>query len=163
MKRLLRYTIIFALGAVSFLNVSSNRDNSPLFTGGSFYVSPEMTSYVVKYFKMLDDAGIEYDRSQPIFVVFNNWEARGGVLGIAFGMYHDEYVNVHINKEAWAYFTPEEREMVIFHELSHDVFNLVHGSIELMRPSKPATIDKEFLKKVNKELIKHLKKMQNGK
>lgn len=163
MKRALRYFVIFALGAVSFLNVSSNRDMNPLLTGSTFYASPEIREYVLAYFEILDNAGIEYDRNQPVMVVFNNWEAKGGVLGIAFGMYHDEYVNIHINKAMWDIFTPEERAMVIYHELSHDVFNIEHGKIELMSPYKPEKVDKAYLKKVTKELIKYLKENRNGK
>lgn len=151
----LKIFLIVAVATLALVNVK----DTPLtneFNGLNIIADKELYPYIQRYFNMMDENGIEYNRSQPMMIVFNYW-VRGTILGIAHGMREDGYVNVHINKQAWAILTVEERIVVMFHELSHDVFNLEHGTIELMGTQKPSNVTLSDVSRMQKELIEYLR------
>lgn len=155
MKRRVIYLVAITLLFLStFVGVSDSRESIYL-QGTNIQADKELLPYIKRYLKLLEDHNIEYDKSQPFLVKFNRW-ANGQTLGVAWGMFEDGYVNIHINKQTWAIMTANERLITMFHELSHDLFNLEHGSIELMKPYKPSEVTSEDLKRMTKELVKHL-------
>ena len=71
-------------------------------------------------------------------------------------MNHDVTV-IHINPVLWATMSHQDKRMVMFHELAHDVFNLKHWSTLIMNPVKPQLTDKAFVDNAINLLIKHIK------
>ena len=81
-----------------------------------------------------------------------------GVIGIAEGMRYD-IIFVRIDRRFWRSSTIQQKRSLIFHELCHDMFDLEHGSINLMNPKLENITKQEFeLQKI--ELIKYLKNEQ---
>ena len=96
------------------------------------FVEYPYRKYVKEYVKELEDAGIEVPeqkrwtvRTEPSFFVTTT-------IGQAIGMFDDRQVMIFVHP-----LLKLQREnvirFVIWHELSHDVFNLRHGTTMLMK------------------------------
>ena len=79
-------------------------------------------------------------------------------------MVNDSLVYVIINPNLWGKLTVKQRRHLIFHELSHDIFNTLHtNDVELMRPSMPSPSQSYYMD-IDKEidlLMKHIKNEQS--
>ena len=72
----------------------------------------------------------------------------------------DNITFIQINKNYWNHLNKQQRRLLMFHELSHDIFNLEHFDIELMNTPIPDEylITDAYVNKVMKELVKTLKR-----
>ena len=125
----------------------------------TYELSHALKPYVFEYLKTLEENNIEY-KKQSFIVVFDLDITRTDLLGQAKGMYNDNLVYVKINSKLWVTLTRKQKRHVIFHELSHDMFNIEHTEeIELMKPSmsSPAESFKMNISKEIKTLIKYIK------
>jgi len=130
----------------------------PVYT---YEVSRALQPYVFEYLATLDKYEIEY-KKQSFIVVFDSDIMRTPLVGQAQGMFNDNLVYVKINPRDWGYLTPKQRKHLIFHELSHDIFNVLHTEeIELMKPSLPSDV-KAFAMDIDKEIDELMKYIKNG-
>ena len=81
-------------------------------------------------------------------------------LGWALGMNVDNVTHVEINARTFEYLSRSQREFLLFHELSHDLFNLEHFSTPLMYTPMPQYVDQLYVNIVMGKLINHLKLKQ---
>ena len=142
--RILKYTIIIALLITALSNAQQRVDE-------------RLKPYVQEYFELLDSNNIEYEVSILIIQVRRSLKGLN-YLGAAYGMNDDSKVHVVITPE---FFNLDEgtKKWVIFHELSHDLFNLKHGVIELMNKRVYDYTDMKTLDRSKEELILHLKSL----
>ncbi len=139
---ILKYTIIIALLITALSNAQHRVDK-------------RLKPYVDEYFKILDDNNIDYNT--PIILVTVSHPLKGtDYLGVALGMHNDNLVNVRISPRFFE-LDRNSRLWVMFHELSHDMFNLRHGSIKLMHKKAYDEVTSFQLSRAKSELIKHLK------
>ena len=111
----------------------------------TFYIDPPLTNYVLNYYSYLDKNGIEVPKV-PLTNIHFNYHLPDRILGVAFGMFQDDAVIVAINGRAWPHLTVQEKLALVFHELSHDVYDIEHGDIKgLMDPGLPRYISDEDL------------------
>ena len=119
------------------------------------FVEYPYRKYVKEYVKELEDAGIEVPeqkrwtvRTEPSFFVTTT-------IGQAIGMYDDRQVMIFVHP-----LLKLQREnvirFVIWHELSHDVFNLRHGTTMLMKTTA-SNNDGQIFPIAKKMLIEYLK------
>ena len=119
------------------------------------FVEYPYRKYVKEYVKELEDAGIEVPeqkrwtvRTEPSFFVTTT-------IGQAIGMYDDRQVMIFVHP-----LLKLQREnvirFVIWHELSHDVFNLRHGTTLLMKTTA-SNNDGQIFPIAKKMLIEYLK------
>ena len=50
------------------------------------------------------------------------------VVGISFGMFNDEVIDIYIDNSYWEEANSITRKKLIYHELGHDVLNLEHST-----------------------------------
>lgn len=140
--RILKYTIIIALLITALSNAQ-------------YRVDPRLEPYVKDFFKLLDSNNIQYNDSIMLIQVSQPLKGTE-YLGIAKGMNNDDFINISISPKFFR-LSRYARLWVMYHELSHDIFNLRHGSIELMSKRAPSYVDTYMLTKASNELISHLK------
>ena len=152
--RLLKILLI----AILFVNCTTPIE--PVYT---YSVNKELRSYVKEYLLTLDNYDIEF-KKQSFIVVFDADVIRTDILGMAKGMYNDSLVYVIINPDTWRRLTTKQRRHLIFHELSHDIFNTEHTTeVELMKPSMATPLQSLYMN-IDKEidlLMKHIKNEQS--
>ena len=119
------------------------------------FVEYPYRKYVKEYVKELEDAGIKVPeqkrwtiRTEPSFFITTT-------VGQAIGMLDDRQVMVFVHP-----LLKLQREnvirFVIWHELSHDVFNLKHGTTMLMKATA-SNNDGQIFPIAKKMLIEYLK------
>lgn len=118
-------------------------------------IDAPLQSYVFEFHGLLYDAGIELNYGSLVMVRLSSG-MRPRVLGMAWGMNHNTTI-ININSNIFFRLSHQERRLVIFHEMAHDVFNLQHGSIGLMVTPMPKHVTKEMVDGYLLELIKHIK------
>lgn len=61
-------------------------------------------------------------------------------------VWSDGYREIQINSRHWSYFSEEQKEQLVFHELGHCVFNLDHDDSSLeYKPNCPNSIMRSFV------------------
>jgi len=141
---ILKYTIIIALLITALSNAQHRVDK-------------RLKPYVDEYFKILDDNNIVYNTPTVLITVSQPLKGTD-YLGVALGMNNDNLVNVRISPRFFE-LDRNSRLWVMFHELSHDMFNLRHGSIKLMHKKAYDEVTSFQLSRAKSELIKHLQSL----
>ena len=140
-----------------FINCTS-QIKEPVYT---YELSKELQPYVFEYLSTLEKYDIKF-KKQSFIVVFSPDLVRTNLLGVAKGMFNNELVYVKINPRLWNWLTPKQKKHLIFHELSHDIFNVVHTEdVELMKPSM-ANPFKSFIMNIDEEIKLLMKHIKNG-
>lgn len=105
-------------------------------TDGLRIENKELRRYTLEYLEYLDVYGIEYNRQQIINVRFNALIGFG-ISGLSYGMNDDSYVLVFVNPTYWEKMDDNQKRWLIYHELTHDIFNLPHYCTPIMEPVAP--------------------------
>lgn len=122
----------------------------------NYYLRP----YVMDYLRVLDSNNIKF-KKQNFIVVFDADIMVTNLLGLAKGMFNNDLLYVKINPRLWEELTHKQKRHLIFHELSHDLFNIEHTEdIELMRPSMASPI-RSFSMNIEKEIINLMNHIKN--
>ena len=104
-----------------------------LFDGGDYKIDDvnmigfntmDISGMVDIFIKDSKNHGIEFNNNL-INVTFA--ELPKGVLGLSYGMYKDELIDIRIDKINWEKSTDAKKWYVLYHELGHDLFNFEHG------------------------------------
>lgn len=125
------------------------------------FIDAPYKKYVREYVKTLEDNGVNVPCQQ-------RWTVRSEpslfgttTIGFAKGMFDDREVMVFLTP--LLKFQKEDIiRFVIWHELTHDIFNLRHGTTLLMKPTSYGNDDKLF-PSAKALLIKYLKAKQKNK
>ena len=119
------------------------------------FVEHTYQKYVKEFVKELEDAGIKIPeqkrwtvRTEPSFFVTTT-------IGQAIGMFDDRQVMVFVHPLLKMQ-NPNVIRFVIWHELSHDIFNLRHGTTMLMKTTASSN-DGQIFPIAKKMLIQYLK------
>ena len=153
-KLLLSLAIMAIIGMATDIKRISKRTAAIDMTIRTVDVDRELQPYLMEFDRVMHNAGIDVKYGSLVVIKF--LPMRDGLLGVAWGMNHDVTV-IHINPVLWATMSHQDKRMVMFHELAHDVFNLKHWSTLIMNPVKPQLTDKAFVDNAINLLIKHIK------
>lgn len=127
----------------------------------TYELSRELKPYVFEYLNTLKKYDIEF-KKQSLIVVFDADIMRTSLVGQAKGMFNDDLVYVKINPKLWGYLTTKQKRHLIFHELSHDIFNTEHTTeIKLMYPSMSSP-QGAFAMNIDKAIDELMKYIKNG-
>tara|TARA_R110000803_G_scaffold175969_1_gene238530 strand:- start:6 stop:482 length:477 start_codon:yes stop_codon:yes gene_type:complete len=153
--------IKIALIVLLFINCSKPVEiietSEPVYT---YELSKELQPYVFDYINTLDKFGIKF-KKQSFIVVFDADIMGTPLVGEAKGMFNNDLVYVKINPKLWNQLTVKQKRHLIFHELSHDVFNIEHTEdIELMKPSMPSPAE-SFKMNIEQEIINLMMYIRN--
>jgi uncharacterized protein (UPF0264 family) len=120
-----------------------------------YYIDPSVMDYVLDYERDIKSIGLSLKNDNVSFsIIVGRLPIR--VAGIAIGMFNDKAVNVVLNVAIWDSLSRAEKKALVYHELSHDVFGLEHGTCDLMSGSL-----REITDEMVKELLDTLTKQQN--
>ena len=98
------------------------------------FVSPEIEPYVNEFLELLSDNDIKV-KDQDFVVMFSLDVPHSGIAGYAVGMFNDDFVSININPIIWGFLNNSQKRTLIFHELSHDLFNTLHSDdVFVMNP-----------------------------
>lgn len=136
------------------LRVANNKTNVVV-VPTEVIIDKPLQPYVFEFHGLLYDAGIEINYGSLVMIRFSS-DMRSRVLGIAWGMNHNTTL-ININSRLFFSLSHQERRLLIFHEMAHDVFNLHHGSIGLMDTPMPLNVTKDMVDSYMIELINHIK------
>ena len=117
-------------------------------------IDPRLRPYYVEVAQKLNLEGINPARQQMVSVTIGTLPE--GILGIAMGMFVDNVVNVIISDAYWYKLSEAQRRALLWHELAHDLFNVKHGSVEIMSTSM-AKINTDNIEVMIDELINYIK------
>jgi hypothetical protein len=113
--------------------------------------------YVKEYKALLEENGVDIPWGKDMVRVMFGVAIPRHVLGVAWGMDIDNITFVEINYQNWLQLSHEQKRLVMFHELTHDVFNLEHFDIVLMNTPMPKNITKQKVDLWMQELIQYVK------
>ena len=113
--------------------------------------------YVEEYKALLEQNDVAVPWGKDMVRVMFGMALPRHVLGAAWGMNIDNVTFVEINYQEWLYLNHQQKRLVMFHELTHDVFNLKHFDTTLMNTPMPKNITKLKVDTWMKELIQHVK------
>ena len=125
-----------------------------------YSVSNSLMETLKEYIDELDYYGIEYSFGDSLKLeLYDIGRTRrgGSIAGIAMGMYDDSRVEVYIDINHWKYSSPRQRKWTVYHELTHDIFNITHCEIKIMDTSVPEQISYSLMKDSIEELMIYLK------
>ena len=145
-------TAFFAITFHQTLTQEARRNSAP----EKFAVNSMIRPYVAEYQMILQSHGIELPWGKVVVIDFTP-TLPSGTLGVAWGMDVDEVTVISINMSDWRHLTNQERRIVVFHELTHDLFNLQHFSTPLMDTPMPMTVTKQLVDSAMAQLIEILK------
>ena len=140
------------LGLLMLMTVTCKKDYKR-------FVSPEIEPYVNEFLELLRDNDVRV-KDQDFVVMFSLDMPHSRIAGYAVGMFNDDFVSVNINPIIWGFLNNSQKRTLIFHELSHDLFNTLHSDdVFVMNPilHQPLRSSLNDTNKSDKELIKYIK------
>jgi hypothetical protein len=152
--------IALFVGANVYLTQESNRNHPSTIKkevatrGMNVLIDPRLRPYYIEVAQRLNLEGINPNRQQAISITVGTLPS--GVLGIAMGMFVDNVVTVIISDAYWYKLSESQRRALLWHELAHDLFNVEHGSVEIMSTSM-SKIDTNNIDQMVAELINYIK------
>ena len=151
------YLKILLIGLL-FVNCSKPVEApEPVYT---YELSRALQPYVFDYLSTLEEHNIKF-KKQSFIVVFDADIMNTPLVGQAKGMFNDDLVYVKINPKLFSKLTHKQKRHLIFHELSHDIFNIEHTTeVELMKPSM-ASPSQSFQMNIEQEIINLMNHIKN--
>ena len=140
------------LGLVMIVSISSCKSYE-------YNVSEPLIPYVEEYLSILEANDIKF-KKKDFNVVFDSNLIGTIYAGIAHGMLDDDVVQVSVHPEYWNLLSEKQKKILIFHELSHDMFDSLHtNTVFLMQPKMHSRFVAEYINWdwAVSELVKYIK------
>lgn len=144
---------------VTAIDDRSNRSYNP----DTVIVNTILKPYVDEYVIRLMGEGIKLPYGKDLVLIDFSLAFPNHILGVAWGMNIDNITVVQINAMQWRYLTVQQKRLLMWHELTHDIFDKYHGSSCVMDTPMPNRyiVTKEYVNRCVDELVKQLKKNQD--
>ena len=142
--------LIFGLLATLVVEGQSLVDNNP-----QVRIDEPFKGYYKLYTERLAVAGIEVPTGD-ILIQYSKPLRKTKYLGVARGMWNPSIVNIKVNPN-WKNRDMATRKWVMFHELTHDMFNIEHNEISLMANKCPDYLSRYDVEDAMDELVEFLK------
>ena len=126
-----------------------------------YSINPKLMPILKEYVGDLISYGVQYGFGDSLTVemaeIDLNFE---GIveMGIPVGMNDNSKVEVYIDIKSWNKIDYNHKKWVLYHELTHDIYNTGHNEVKLMSDSIPENISDEELESAVYELMVYLKK-----
>ena len=147
--------ILLTLGLAA-LSMQAQQDK-----GLQYSVSQPLVDILIEYVDELDCYGIEYHFGDSLRLeLYDIGRVRGGgsIAGIAMGMFDDSRVEIYIDIDHWINSSQRRRRWTVYHELTHDIFNITHCEVTIMDTVVPDYISYGLMEDSIEELMNYLKK-----
>ena len=118
-------------------------------------VDKQFKYHLDRYIEILENNDITVPENQ--YMIYSSRKLYNThLVGVARGMFTPMFVHIIISP-TFSYLDYEKRAWVIYHELTHDIFNIRHGEIDLMEKVIPEYLNDMRLNRAMKELVRYLK------
>ena len=148
MKKVIMIVGVMLLGC----SVEEVKPKSKIF----YMIDPSAFEYVLDFQKDIESIGLALENDNISFSVILG-ELPSGVAGIAIGMFNEYCVNIILDEEIWRLLDRSERKALVYHELAHDVFELHHGTCDIMNGNLRGITD-DMIRELLDTLAKHQNK-----
>mgnify|MGYP003666941713 FL=1 len=148
-------TFCFITVSITYQEISKYRNKQ--YDPETIVVNKYLSPYVSEYVNILKSNDIKIPWGNDIVFIDMNLGMPSGVLGIAWGMDIDNITLISINISSWKYLSHQQRRYLVFHELTHDIFNLRHFDTEIMNTPMPMYLNKFMVDSAMKKLVRILK------
>ena len=118
-------------------------------------IDKNLQPYLDSYTELLADNDIKMPNNGYV-IVYNSKMLVTPYLGVALGMYVPNFVYIRVNPN-FTELSENQRVWIMYHELTHDIFNIEHNEIELMARHVPMYVDAILLSRAKRGLVKYLK------
>ena len=118
-------------------------------------IDKNLQPYLDSYTELLADNDIKIPNNGYI-IAYNSKMLVTPYLGVALGMYVPNFVYIRVNPN-FTELSENQRVWIMYHELTHDIFNIEHNEIELMARHVPMYVDAILLSRAKRGLVKYLK------
>ena len=142
--------LVFGLLANLVIEAQSLVDNNP-----QVRIDDPFKGYYKLYTDRLESEGIEIPKGS-ILIQYNRSLRKTKYLGVARGMWNPSSVYIQVNPN-WKNRDMSTRKWVMFHELTHDMFNIEHNEISLMANRCPDYLSRYDVDDAMDELVEFLK------
>lgn len=142
--------LVFGLLANLVVEGQSLVDNNP-----QVRIDEPFKGYYKLYTERLAAEGIQIPTG-AILIQYKKSLRKTKYLGVARGMWNPAIVNIQVNPN-WKNRDMSTRKWVMFHELTHDMFNIEHNEISLMANKCPDYLSRYDVEDAMDELVEFLK------
>lgn len=163
MNKIIKFTavlmliVIFTLSILTVVQVFQQKFNNP-YIPKVVMIHSKLSPFVKEYRDILLSNQVLVPWGKDLVIIDFSSAMPDFVLGVAWGMNIDNVTVVSINYKSWNFLSYQQKRYLIFHEISHDVFNFEHFETPLMNTPMPDFVSKYKVDKDMRELIKYLKK-----
>ena len=120
-------------------------------------VNSQLAPFVREYVGVMKANDIKMPWGNDLVLIDFSISLPNNILGIAWGMDIDNITLVGINARLWNALPYEKKRLLVFHELTHDVFNVRHFDTGLMDTPMPRYATKLKVDSLLNELVIYLK------
>lgn len=124
-----------------------------------YNVSEPLQPYVNEFLDVLESNSIKF-KKKDFYVEFSDELIGTPFAGYAEGMFDDDVVRVQVLRSYWNSLSNKQKKILIFHELSHDMFDSLHTyKVFIMQPKMHSRFAAEYINWdwAVSELIKYIK------
>ena len=121
-------------------------------------VTQLLKPYVKEYIDSMESNDVRIPWGNDLVLIDFTVSLPNSILGIAHGMDINNITLIGINLRTWNGLKHEEKRLLMFHELTHDVFNIEHFETPLMDTPMPKYVTRRKVDAYLRELIKYIKK-----
>lgn len=147
--------ISIVLCGLSFIEHKETEVYKPRIIAVNNIIAP----YVNEYISILEKNNIKIPIGKELLCVDFTSSLADDTLGVAWGMHIDNITFIQISKENWIFLSVQQKRFLIFHELSHDIFNLNHFDTTIMNTPMPSIYkaSEVYIDNAIEELIQYIK------
>jgi len=124
---------------------------------GNTFINPYVSELYYDYIKLIEDNNILIPQ-QDLILIDMSCTLPNSILAVAWGMYTDNTISVSVNLNTFSYLSDNQKRFLMYHELSHDIFNLEHYSCMIMTTPMPEIVSDEYLNLMINDLIYKLQR-----
>lgn len=158
---ILLLSFCFITGSITYQEVLQYNNNQ--YKPETIVVNKYLSPYVNEYVSILRNNDIKIPWGNDIVFIDMNGGLPRGILGVAWGMNIDNITLISINASSWRFLSDSQKKYLVFHELTHDIFNLKHFDTQLMNTPMPTYLNEFMVDVAMKQLVKILKIKDNDK
>ena len=148
MKKVIMIIGVMLLGC----SVEEVKPKSKIF----YMIDPSVSEYVLDFQRDIETIGLALENDNISFSIILG-RLPDNVAGMAIGMFNPYCVNIILDEQIWRILNRAERKALVYHELAHDVFELHHGTCDIMNGNLRG-ITNDMIRELLDTLAKHQNK-----
>ena len=121
------------------------------------FINSTLAPFITEYMDKLESEGIDLTWGKDLVSIDFSMSLPNNILGIAWGMDIDNITVISVNGRVWNRLTHQQKRLLVFHELTHDLFNVRHFETGLMDTPMPLFVSKDKVDCVMDDLVAYLK------